>query len=83
MANMKALVSHPSGELKLEEVPVPELGSNRYAPHDVLCEVEYCGICGSDIHKWGARQDRSEEPRRARWWRAMRSSASSRRSART
>lgn len=54
MATMKALVSHPSGELKLEEVPVPELGSNRYAPHDVLCEVEYCGICGSDIHKWGA-----------------------------
>ncbi len=54
MANMKALVSHPSGDLKLEEVPVPELGHNRYAPHDVLCEVEYCGICGSDIHKWGA-----------------------------
>jgi len=54
MKTMQALVSHPSGELKLEEVPVPELGSNRYAPHDVLCEVEYCGICGSDIHKWGA-----------------------------
>ena len=54
MANMKALVSHPSGDLKLEDVPVPELGDNRYAPHDVLCEVEYCGICGSDIHKWGA-----------------------------
>jgi L-iditol 2-dehydrogenase len=54
MKTMQALVSHPSGELKLEEVPVPELGSNRYAPHDVLCEVKYCGICGSDIHKWGA-----------------------------
>ena len=40
MAAMKALVSHPSGELKLEEVPVPEIGNNRYAPHDVLCEVE-------------------------------------------
>jgi threonine dehydrogenase-like Zn-dependent dehydrogenase len=54
MVKMKALVSHPSGELKLEEVPAPELGKNRYAPHDVLCEVEYCGICGSDIHKWDA-----------------------------
>lgn len=52
MSTMKALVSHPSGELKLEEVPVPALGANRYAPHDVLCEVVYCGICGSDIHKW-------------------------------
>ncbi len=31
MKTMQALVSHPSGELKLEEVPVPELGSNRYA----------------------------------------------------
>ena len=54
MSTMKALVSHPSGELKLEEVPVPALGANRYAPHDVLCEVVYCGICGSDIHKWNA-----------------------------
>ena len=54
MANMKGLVSYPSGEHVLEEVPVPELGNNRYAPHDVLCEVEYCGICGSDVHKWGA-----------------------------
>jgi 2-desacetyl-2-hydroxyethyl bacteriochlorophyllide A dehydrogenase len=54
MSTMKALVSHPSGELKLEEVPVPTLGANRYAPHDVLCEVEYCGICGSDIHKRNA-----------------------------
>src|SRR5512143_1925600 len=54
MATMKALVSHPSGELKLKDVPVPEIGSNRYDPHDVLYEVEYCVICGSDIHKWGA-----------------------------
>ncbi len=54
METMKALVSYPSGELKLEDAPVPRLGENRYAPHDVLCEVEYCGICGSDIHRWGA-----------------------------
>jgi hypothetical protein len=36
MANMKALVPHPSGELKLEEGPVPEFGNNPYAPHDFL-----------------------------------------------
>ncbi len=53
METMKALVSYPSAELKLEEVPVPKIGETRYAPHDVLVEVEYCGICGSDIHRWG------------------------------
>lgn len=52
MEMMKGLVAYPNGDIMLEEVPVPELGSNPYAPHDVLCEVLYCGICGSDIHKW-------------------------------
>lgn len=51
---MKGLVAYPNGEIKLEEVPVPKLGDNPYAPDDVLIEVEYCGICGSDIHKWKA-----------------------------
>lgn len=54
METMKGLVAYPSGEYKLEEVAVPKLGENPYAPHDVLIEVEYCGICGSDIHKWNA-----------------------------
>ena len=49
---MTGLVSFPNGDIRLEEVPVPEIGINPFAPHDVLCEVEYCGICGSDIHKW-------------------------------
>ena len=49
---MRGLVAYPSGKLELETVPVPELGKNPYAPHDVLCEVQYCGICGSDIHNW-------------------------------
>jgi (R,R)-butanediol dehydrogenase/meso-butanediol dehydrogenase/diacetyl reductase len=29
----------------VEERPVPELG-----PNDVLVEVSYCGVCGSDLH---------------------------------
>ncbi len=49
---MKGLVLHPNGDLSLEEVPVPRIGYNPFAPNDVLVEVEYCGICGSDIHKW-------------------------------
>jgi 2-desacetyl-2-hydroxyethyl bacteriochlorophyllide A dehydrogenase len=51
---MVALVSHPDGAMRLEEVNVPKLGDNPFAPHDVLCEVLYCGICGSDVHKWNA-----------------------------
>ncbi|KJS81173.1 MAG: hypothetical protein JM58_17665 [Peptococcaceae bacterium BICA1-8] len=51
---MKGLVAYPNGEIKLEQVPVPKLGENPYAPHDVLVEVKYCGICGSDIHRWKA-----------------------------
>ncbi|MAG13370.1 MAG: hypothetical protein CMN78_02110 [Spirochaetales bacterium] len=57
MDRMPAVVAHPNGEIKLEEVPVPRLGDNPFAPHDVLCEVEYTGICGSDIHKWLADVD--------------------------
>lgn len=62
---MKAIVAYPDGKMVYEDFRVPKLNENRYAPHDVLCEVEYCGICGSDIHKW--REDKtgvSTSPRR-------------------
>ena len=49
---MRGLVSFPDGSLRLEDVDRPELGDNPFAPHDVLCEIDYCGICGSDVHKW-------------------------------
>ncbi len=52
METMKGLVLHSNGDFKLELVPVPRIGGNLFAPNDVLVEVEYCGICGSDIHKW-------------------------------
>ncbi|MBJ7260438.1 MAG: hypothetical protein JHD17_00710, partial [Acidimicrobiia bacterium] len=42
---MKASVYHRRGELEVEDRPVPELGE-----HDVLLEVDFCGVCGSDIH---------------------------------
>jgi threonine dehydrogenase-like Zn-dependent dehydrogenase len=54
MKTMQALVFYPDGSLSLDEVAVPRLGENPFAPNDVLCEVLYCGICGSDIHKWKA-----------------------------
>jgi 2-desacetyl-2-hydroxyethyl bacteriochlorophyllide A dehydrogenase len=52
MQLMQGLVTYPNGDLKLEEVAVPKINENPFAPNDVLVEVEYCGICGSDIHKW-------------------------------
>ena len=51
METMTGLVQHPDGAMRLQEVPVPRLGENPFAPRDVLVEVQYCGICGSDIHK--------------------------------
>lgn len=49
---MHGLVLYPNGQFQLEDVPVPQIGHNPFSPHDVLIEVAYCGICGSDIHKW-------------------------------
>jgi (R,R)-butanediol dehydrogenase / meso-butanediol dehydrogenase / diacetyl reductase len=42
---MPAAVYRKPGELEITEWPVPTLG-----PHDVLLEVDYCGVCGSDLH---------------------------------
>lgn len=59
---MKGLVAHPNGDLKLEDVPVPKIGANPFSPNDVLVEVEYCGICGSDVHKWQADKGEVKNP---------------------
>ncbi len=44
---MKALVKTApgNGNLEILDVPVPECG-----PDQVLVEVAYCGVCGTDIH---------------------------------
>jgi 2-desacetyl-2-hydroxyethyl bacteriochlorophyllide A dehydrogenase len=49
---MKGLVLFSDGSYALRDVPEPAIGGNVYAPQDVLIEVAYCGICGSDVHKW-------------------------------
>lgn len=43
---MKAAVCRGAGDLRVEEVPVPETG-----PDEILVRVEACGICGTDIKK--------------------------------
>jgi 2-desacetyl-2-hydroxyethyl bacteriochlorophyllide A dehydrogenase len=49
---MPAAVLQRPGEVVVEQRPVPRPG-----PHEVLVEVDHCGICGSDVHMlldgWG------------------------------
>lgn len=45
---MRALVKTSRGPgMELQEVPVPSLG-----PNDVLIQVLYAGVCGTDLHIW-------------------------------
>ena len=41
---MRALVAHGQGDYRLEEIPVPAVGSD-----DILLRVEACGICAGDV----------------------------------
>ena len=42
--NQVAFMSRP-GQMEFGIVPMPDIGEN-----DVLVQIEWCGICGSDIH---------------------------------
>ncbi|MFJ9819829.1 L-idonate 5-dehydrogenase [Streptomyces sp. NPDC101151] len=44
---MLGCVIHGAGELRVEELPVPEPG-----PGQALVAVRYGGVCGSDLHYW-------------------------------
>jgi L-iditol 2-dehydrogenase len=41
----KAAVMHGTHDVRLEDVPVPEPGTN-----EVLVEIRAVGVCGSDVH---------------------------------
>lgn len=43
---MRAAVYRGAGDLRVEQVPVPETG-----PGEMLVRVEACGVCGTDIKK--------------------------------
>ncbi|MRG85234.1 zinc-dependent alcohol dehydrogenase [Salinibacillus xinjiangensis] len=45
--NMKVAVYYGPRDLRVERIPIPEIG-----PHDILLKVKYCGICGSDVHSY-------------------------------
>lgn len=46
---MEGLVIHAAGDLRVEQVPTPELG-----PNQVRVRVSRGGICGSDLHYYKA-----------------------------
>jgi L-iditol 2-dehydrogenase len=45
-STMQALVYHGVNDVRLEEVPVPQVG-----PGEILLRVHTCGICGTDLKK--------------------------------
>jgi L-iditol 2-dehydrogenase len=45
-SKMRAVVYHGVNDVRMEEVPVPEIG-----PGEILVRVHTCGICGTDLKK--------------------------------
>lgn len=44
---MRAARFHAAGDIQIEEIPIPQAGTD-----SVLIDVEWCGICGSDLHEY-------------------------------
>jgi L-iditol 2-dehydrogenase len=44
---MKVAVYHSPKDIRIEEMPTPEIGEE-----EVLVEMRACGICGSDLMEW-------------------------------
>ena len=44
---MRAARYYGQKDIRVEEVPIPKPG-----PNQCLIEIEWCGICGSDLHEY-------------------------------
>jgi threonine dehydrogenase-like Zn-dependent dehydrogenase len=44
---MRAAQFHGNKDLRIEEIPKPIPKEN-----EILVDVEWCGICGSDLHEY-------------------------------
>src|SRR3954469_10886059 len=53
MASMQALVFHEPHDVRVEEVPRPEIEE----PADVLLRVDRAAICGTDLHPYNGRME--------------------------
>jgi (R,R)-butanediol dehydrogenase/meso-butanediol dehydrogenase/diacetyl reductase len=47
---VRAARFHGRGDIRIEDVPTPSIHSS----DDVLVEVLFCGICGTDLHEYVA-----------------------------
>lgn len=47
MAKMKAARWYKQRDVRVEEIEIPQMGENQ-----IKIAVEYCGICGSDLHEY-------------------------------
>ncbi|HSV31186.1 MAG TPA: alcohol dehydrogenase catalytic domain-containing protein [Atribacteraceae bacterium] len=57
MNTMKAAVVTKPGEIRMQEIPVPEIAS-----HEVLIKVKICGICGTDHSIYSGKYSRDRLP---------------------
>ena len=46
-SKMRAARYYGKGDIRVEDVPIPKVG-----PKQFLVEIEWCGICGSDLHEY-------------------------------
>ncbi|MDR4497223.1 MAG: zinc-dependent dehydrogenase [Candidatus Scalindua sp.] len=44
---MRVAMYYSNSDIKVEEVPVPQIG-----PGEVLIKTQACGVCGSDVMEW-------------------------------
>ncbi len=44
---MKAAEYHRHGDIRIVDIPVPEIGQE-----EILVKTKVCGVCGSDVLKW-------------------------------
>lgn len=54
---MKAAVFYQKHDLRVQELPMPEIGEN-----DVLIKVHACGICGTDVHIFHGDEGAAQTP---------------------
>ena len=54
---MRAAIFYGKGDIRIEDIPKPVPEPGQY-----IVEVEWCGICGSDLHEYLAGEMCSKPP---------------------